>query len=40
MTGRAKFADGEYEGAFDGSYPGKGFGRLRRYDGAVVEGGE
>lgn len=37
-SGVAKFQDGEYEGAFDGSYPGKGFGRLKRWDGAVVEG--
>lgn len=37
-SGKAKFADGEYEGAFDASYPGKGYGRLQRNDGAVVEG--
>lgn len=37
-SGIAKFEDGEYEGAFDNSYPGKGFGRLKRRDGVVVEG--
>jgi hypothetical protein len=37
-SGVAKFADGEYEGAFDNSYPGKGFGRLKRTDGVIVEG--
>jgi len=37
-SGVAKFEDGEYEGAFDNSYPGKGFGRLKRRDGVVVEG--
>jgi len=36
--GVAKFADGRYEGAFDGAFPGKGNGRLVRNDGSVVEG--
>lgn len=36
--GVAKFEDGIYRGAFDGGYPGKGEGRLERFDGVVVEG--
>lgn len=36
--GVVKVADGIYDGALDGSYLGKGYGRLERNDGSVVEG--